>query len=419
MTPPLRVSHNTLLTQNSLGSTISMSRHRGWGHPWLTEPKWMPKKKAWAAFVVAGFVNGTAPMVRTTAGDMREANGTFYGQLVDAMTGAAEIKQLAQLVAATDDTSGLPDKTVIDVPLYKAPPVSLSEWRAIGWDGSAAVPLFFQDRGVNKPKSSTIQQGEVIKIVAGNLAPPPGNRLLRACDIFLHQPRTALTSSLSTTTSGMATGMTLVTQTLSFRPAAPNEMLKIQTGTFSAFQQNSLNFTAATNAMASNYEEKNWDELLVSTVYLMSPPNTPPGSQPDSTWQAFAKHNLFWNIYWAQPAVQPFFNTDIFRSITGLVSVLGAGAGTTAVNSITASINDATQGALNLLQAQSLAGTFWTPTGGGTTSTYPATVAAPAKPTLDKAADAVAKARAKAKLISSLDPAFPYEGQKFNLSLLT
>ena len=421
MTPPLRISHNTRMEQNQLGSNISMSRPRGWKHPWFTEAKWMGKKKAWVAFAVAGFVNGVAPMVRTTVGDLKEAKGTFYGQLVDARTGAAEIAQLALLAISEADSSGLPDNTQIDVPLYQNPPISLNEWRAIGWDGSAAVPQFFLDRGVNKPVQAVSGNADTgLQIQAGKLVPPKGNRLLRACDIFIHQPRTALTSTITVMPDGgMVTGLSAVTQTLGFRDAAPNDKLKIQSGTYSAFQQSQLNFTGATNVMASDYEEKNWDEAPVSTVYLLSPPDAPLDAKPDATWQPFAKHSLFWNLLWAQPAIQPFFNTDIFRGITGLVSVLGGGAGIGAVNFITASMNDATQGAYNILASQSLAGSFWTPTGGGTTSAWPVTVAAPAKPTLDKAATAAAKAIASAaKFTKQLDPAFPFEGNKFNLSLI-
>ena len=99
--------------------------------------------------------------------------------------------------------------------------------------------------------------------------------------------------------------------------------------------------------------------------------------------------------------------------------MIGGGAGIGAVNFIAASINDATQGAFNILQSQSLAGSFWTPTGGGTTSTVPVTVP-PVKPTLDKAATADAKARAAAiaRRNITLDPKFPFEGQKFNRALI-
>ena len=426
MTPPMRISKNTMLEQNTLGRTVSTRRPQAWRHPWFTEAMWMPKKKAWVAFVLAGFVNGMAPMVRTTAGELREARGTFFGQLVDARTGAAEIKQLAQLAISNgDDDSGLPDGTAVDVPLYQNPPVGLNQWRNIGWDGDSNVPLFFQDRGVNKPPRSAAAQLEATGTVA--LAEPPkGNRLLRACDIILHQPRTALTSQITIDGSGAVTGMGLVNQTLGVREAAANDILQIQTGTYRELQQASLNFSGASNVIASDYEEKTWDEILISTVYLMSPPDAPLDSKPDATWQAFAKHATpeeggqgFWNMLWAQPRLNPFFNTDIFRPALGTLSVLGGGAGFMWASSVASSINDATQGALNILQSQSLAGSFWTPTGCGTTSAYPATTTTPAKPGIDKAENAAAKAKAAAaKFTRQLDPRFPFEGQKFNRSLI-
>ncbi len=421
MTPPLRASHNTRIEQNQLGSNISMSRPRGWKHPWFTEAKWMPKKKAWAAFAVAGFVNGFAPMVRTPVGDLKEARGTFYGQLVDARTGAAEIAQLALLAISEADSSGLADTDQVNVPLYQNPPIGLYEWRNIGWDGTGAVPQFFQDRGVSKPPTGVaaqLQSGG--KIAADSLTPPKGNRLLRACDIILSQPRAALTSQITIQPDGLLLGTSNVTQTLGVRAALATDRLKIVSGTFNAYQQSQLNFTSAADTLASDYEEKTWDEILVSTVYLLSPPNSASDAKPDATWQPFAKHSLFWNLLWSQPELtHAFVSGDTFGTITALAAHLGGGVASFAVTSIAASINDATQGAFNILQSKSLAGSFWTPTGGGTTSAYPATTAATAASGLDKAANAAARAKAaKAKLTRSLDPAFPFEGQKFNISLL-
>ena len=420
MNDTLRPSANARLGNNPLGDSVSMQKPGVWRHPWFTVAKWMPLKKAWCAFVVAGFVNGVAPMVRTTAGDLREARGTFFGQLADARTGAAELAQLALLAIGGSADAGLDDSASLDVPLYQNPPISMNEWRNIGWDGSAAVPQYFQDRGVSKPKAAASANTETgISINADNLTPPAGNRLLRACDIFLHQPRAALTSQISIE-PGLLTGVSNVTQTLGVREQASGDTLKIQTGTYEDLQQDKLNFTQDPNLVASNYEEKNWDQIPVSTVYLMSPPDAAADAKPDATWQAFAQHNLFWNLSWAQPQLRTVITTDAFGALTATVAHLGSGAGSFAVNFIAASINDATQSAFNILTAQSLAGSFWTPTAGGTTSAYPATTAASTSSGLDKAAKAAAKAAAAAaaKRTRKLDPAFPYEGQKFNVALL-
>jgi hypothetical protein len=110
---------------------------------------------------------------------------------------------------------------------------------------------------------------------------------------------------------------------------------------------------------------------------------------------------------------------NIFGNVLGTLSVLGGGAGYILAGSITASINDLTQGAYNILRANSMAGSLWTPTGGGTTIAFPPAPPEQPKTTLDKAANAAAKAKAAAAArITQLDPPFPHEGQKFNRALL-
>lgn len=419
----LRSTSSTLVSESLLGRALKPARKAAaWRHPWNTTALWLPGRKAWAAFVMAGFVNGRAPMVTTTAAELREGRGTFFGQLVDARSGAAEIEQLARLAIGGAEDSGVAGDTRIDVPLYQNPPVGLRSWRKLGWDGEGRVPQFFADRGAaNPPPSAAAQLQSTGTINADSLQPPRNLRLLRACDIILHQPRTALTSTIEVTPSGAVSGTGLVNQTLGFREPSPNDRLRLVTGTYEPLQQGRLNFSGASNVVASDYEEKTWDEILIATVYLLSPPNTPPGSEPDARWQPFVKHEAFWNLFWAQKQVRPAFNADIFRPLVALVGILAGGAGIGSVSWFASSINDATQGALNILQAQSLAGSFWTPTGGGTTSTVPVTTADPALTGLDKAARAELKARraALAKRDLRLDPRFPHEGRSFNLSLLT
>ncbi len=421
MNETIRPACNTLLESNPLGRSVAATRQREWHHPWFTVPQWMPRRKTWGAVVLAGFVNGRAPMVATTVGDLRDARGTFYGQLVDAYTGAAEIEQLALLAVGGPNDSGLPDDKRLYVPLYQNPPIGLYSWRAIGWDGAERAPLFFQDRGVNNPPPGARAQLESKGTVSmSSMTPPKGNRLLRACDIFLHQPRTALSSSISIE-GDLETGRSLVNQTLVQREPEPSDVLRLMSGTFDEIAQNGLNFVSGTSLVASDYEEKTWDELKISTVYLLSPVDAEPGSKPDSTWQPFVAHSEFWNLSWAQPVFKSVVFDDIFRSLIGTVSIIGGGAGLGAVNYIAASINDATQAALNLTTANSRAGSFWTPTGCGTASAVPVTVPDPVKLTLDKAANNAAKARAAKALRDTrkLDPDFPFEGRKFNLSLLS
>ncbi len=418
----LRESPSTRLAENVLGRTLTpVPAAPAWKHPWFTELLWQPSSKAWAGFVQPGWVNGQSPTVRTTVDAVREGRGTYFGQLVDARSGADEIEQLARL-AIGEEFDGLPGDTRIDVPLYKRPPVLLRDWRPIGWDGGGGVPEFFQDRGVGNPPPDIAEQLQSQRINVATITQPAGNRLLRACDIMVLQPRTALTSEIEVDPSGFVSGTGLVNQTLSFRLPGAGERLRIVSGTFNPQQNLNMNFASRNlNLLASDYEEKTWDEVLIATAYVLSPPDTDPSAEPDATWQGFVRHTAYWNLSWAQPRLQPVFNTDIFRPLVALTGILAGGVGIGAVSWLASSINDATQSAFNILQAQSLAGAFWTATGGGVMGHVPPPPPDAEPSTLDKAATVAARKREAdaARRARRLDPEFPHDGIKFNSALLS
>src|SRR5205085_8082923 len=173
---------------------------------------------------------------------------------------------------------------------------------------------------------------------------------------------------------------------------------------------------------AGDFEEPPWDERLIATVYLVSPPDTPPGSAPDGRWVPYVKHELFWNLTWlSRDALQiPQLDNAVGGLVT-LGNVLAGGFASLAVNFLAASLNDATQNTLNLLAAHTLAGTWWTATGGGSRSEFPAEAApAPAPPGgWDKAARLQAKRIAVARALKAarLDAPFPYRAVEFPPSL--
>ena len=77
-------------------------------------------------------------------------------------------------------------------------------WMALGVDGVAgeAVPQFFQDRGVHLATAVDVDDPES---AIAPVNPPAGNRLLRKCDVVLHQPRAGLVSNVQIG-DGLATG---------------------------------------------------------------------------------------------------------------------------------------------------------------------------------------------------------------------
>jgi hypothetical protein len=424
-----RAGTNAAVTRGPGGFSVSLGKPKQWQHPWQTQLWWLGDLKQWVATVLPGFVNGEAPVVNTTAAlalSLAKA-GTFYNGLITARSGAADIARAASLAAESTAAADATPAGQVDVKLTNNPPIQLA-FRNVGFDSDgtvgSAVPQFFKNLGVqNSPQPANLSDpnnpdtADAV-VAALNVQPTPGNRLLRASDIVVHQPRMALTSTISIE-DGAITGISNVTQTLGIRSAAPGDRLKVfATSLFDPGSAAALGI----DPLSGDYEEPTWDELLVSTVYLLSPPNAVPLSQPDSSWVPYVAHTLFWNLtYLARTVLQVPQLGNATGELVTLGSTLAGGLASFAVNTISASINDAMQNALNLLTAQSLAGTWWTATGGGSSSTFPASPApAPAPAGWNQAEALQAKriAAARALKAATLDPQFPYSGVPFTPSLL-
>ena len=372
------------------GYSVSMDTAQ-WHHPWTTKPYWNAARKEWSVIVRPGFVNGICPSVLTTPERMK-STPAFLAP-VTAWDGAADIAQAATLADGGNDFSQVDQQTRVFVPLYRNPLLALNT-RPLTGDAGAPIPAYFTRRGVT----------------AG------GRRLLVSSDIVLHQPRTGLTSQVDIQ-PGLLTGISNVTQTLGLAsPIAADTLKLFSTPDFSAIDPN-----AGIDPLTNDYTEYTWDELLVATVFLLSPPDAT--GQPDGSWTALVRHSLFWNLQYAQPVFEVIPNLPgIFYPI---VDPVGGGLIQIVVNSFTSSLNDAMQNAVNMITAHSMAGTFWTATGGGSSATFPSV--GPVTTATDSfgfAKDArIAAARKAAALkagllVDTLDPAFPFTALPFSLSLL-
>lgn len=374
----MRVGNKARLTRVPGGQSISMQSST-WQHPWYSKAYWSPDQKQWIAVVRPGFVNGRAPVVRTSVGKMR-STPSFLAP-VTAWAGAADIRQAAEL-ASGEEYTGDPD-TPIDVPLYRNPMIPLQ------WHEAAGIPAYFARRGVTAN----------------------GRRRLVSSDLVLHQPRTALTSSIEIK-PGLATGISNVTQTLGLRYVASDRLKVYSTPEFKPPGQ-----TSPMDAISGLYEEDTWDELRIARIYLISPPDAT--GEPNANWLPFIRHDLFWNLCWKQPILQPV-HTD---PGVPFIPPLAGGAAQLVINFLTASINDMTNQALNILFSHSMAGTFWTPTGGGSDATFPKEDPATVVDKFGLAKDARSQARraavmASGALIDRLDPSFPFRAIPFSVSLL-
>ncbi len=65
------------------------------------------------------------------------------------------------------------------------------------------------------------------------------------------------------------------------------------------------------------YEDDGEDRKLISTVYLLSPPNQLEG-EPDETWTPYVKHAAFWNLAYHPRNLMPEVNQPLRFPGTGL-----------------------------------------------------------------------------------------------------
>jgi hypothetical protein len=403
----LRPGKSTTLAESRLGDAISAKPFAKWKHPWFTTPQWLSSSAQWAATVRPGFVNEQTPVVSLTVAQQEAAGNNPFGN--NPLSGEPFFS--ADVFAKTPQEQ-IPEQTLA-LPLYLDPVIPL-DFYSLGFDGAAtrAVPQFFLNRGV----ASAPQQPSIDDQLAGVANPaqtPPENlRLLRACDLWVHQPRSALTSSVQIL-GDLLLGTGNVIQQLGVRSAAPSDALKLLQGQFTPAAGGNI------DPLAGDYEEPNFDEILVSTVYLLSPPKTPIGSEPDGSWTPYVRHNLFWNLQWAQPELR---QTALDSGFSYLPPLAG-GAAQLVIGGLIASLNDATRNTLNILTSHSLAGSFWTATGGGSDATLPSAIANLPSATTgpDRKQNAAAKAAQDAaqRRAQKLEPDFPYNAQRFPTSFLT
>lgn len=418
-----RAGSNAAVTRGPGGFSVSLGQPKQWEHPWQTTLWWLGDLRQWVATVRPGFVNGAAPVVHTSAATALSLakRGTFYNGLITARSGAADIARAAEL--ARESTKDIPtDGSTLDVKLTNNPPISLP-FRALGFDSGGglgtAVPSFFKKLGVNEsPTPASDGFTNAARVVASlEKTPPKGNRLLRAADIVVHQPRMALTSTI-TLAPGFVTGISNVTQTLGIRSATPGDRLKV----FATDLWISPD-AAGIDALAGDYEEPTWDERVIATVYLLSPPDAALYSAPDQKWVPYVQHRLFWNLtYLPKTTLQVPQHDNASGQLITLGNILAGGVASLAIATLSAELNDMTQNALNLITAHSMSGTWWTATGGGSQSEFPAEPApAPVQANgWDKAERLQAKRNAAARALKTarLDPPFPFRAVEFSPSLL-
>jgi hypothetical protein len=271
-------------------------------HPWRTSARWDANVKKWMISVLPGFVNGI-------------------------------------------------DATVNGIPLLDAPEFMVEKFakRTTPIEQDGPIPVFFKELGAAVDASFSIDANGDL---AGGMN-SPNRKCLQSVDIYLSVARAAINGTVFYTQADSGNLQ------VNYAPVV-NDKALIRLGTRARilqtpFWKSSAQMTPEERYI-SNTEDIPSDELLVATLYFLSPPGLEEGSDPDDSWICFLQHALFYNLCHAPQRVAPV-KSGVQDSIviqTGLPFADAIG------NTIQNQLNDAfAQLHAAAAQTYSLSGLFW------------------------------------------------------------
>jgi hypothetical protein len=301
--------------RDQLASVVAL-KNAAWRHPFNVRPVWNGLSKNWEGDIKPGLVNANDVTLSLNGQDVRLTDGARL--------------PLTSFRAIGPDSTGTPEM---------ADDGSIS----VSYEG---VPEFFAVRGVANPPKTQVQDSSIVT--------SPGQehtRLLRALDIVLNVDRPA-TSSQFTTGIGADGILAQYSVTSASSPSA-RPLAYLTTSP----QFTPLPAPDPTDRFQGVWADAPLDQLLLATVYLLSPMDASLGSAPDQSWQPFVAHHVFWNLAHGLSSLDPPLQNDNLTLNTGLAPGTGADA---LFNSLLALSNDADSQLAQFLNRNTIQGIFWT-----------------------------------------------------------
>lgn len=284
---------------------VTVEPERGLPHAWKVSPTWSSEEEAWTIKVRPGYVN------------------------------AAEV-----------DLGGHAIREAVP---HSIPP---ERWRAIGSDapmmlGSGeGVPEYFLALGVAPHNSQLRIEGETLSItLAGDRISKSERRLLRAVELVLVQPRPSVRIDWEEFDGRVA-------PKIDVSPASGGPYLVVRRA-----WSDPAEASATLEQLATGLVDEGLDELRIATIYLVSPPGLPDGSEVDATWSPHVRHYVFRNLQHAVDRdLVPILESPVVFSTLGLAG----GAAEAIVQGIADALNDAEAQLKGWLNRSRIRGRFWT-----------------------------------------------------------
>ncbi len=243
---------------------------------------------------------------------------------------------------------------------------------------------------------------------------PTRTRQIRAADIVLITPRLATRQTVNvsdpfSTGQMVDIGIVFVSDQLRSAPSA-HRLAAVP-------KWEPPQSPTALDRLMGTAVEPQTDELLIATLYMVSPPDAAEDAEPDASWTCFPIYRVFWNLAHASRAQMPEAPPKPITLTTGLVGGMFDGF----FNALLSPVNDAAAQISAFLGAANFAGMYWSPGGlGFDTRKRPEAQPAPASAGgggLDpktRRNNREAEAAKKRASVEPLNPPFPHLRTRFD-----
>lgn len=325
--------------EQSRGVIVSGDAKALWRHPWFISARWEWKEDGtgeWRAFIRPGFVNG---------------HDTYLTMPADWPEGTPR-----------DEDAREHDVSLTDAP---TPYLALGGWRnplmpdrvsaslsgQIIASAAEGYPKFFEKLGV-KPAA---KGGDVTKpgALEGEFD-ETRTREIRALDVVLSKARIGTRLQID------VHDPLVDAQTESISTVFLNDALRATQGraklrAVAKYVPSEEQSLALMYGTLLNAGDRQYDELKMATVWIVSPPGAASDDEPDATWTPYPQHFVFWNLQHASRLIPPKApNPPLQLSVP-----LAGGIAQPVINALLSFVNDQNAEAEAFLNQADARGMFW------------------------------------------------------------
>jgi hypothetical protein len=247
--------------------TVESDDAIGFRHPWQISARWDAEQKRW---------------------EMQIYRDTYVANR-EILAPPMRVDEVPEETLRRLDGDKLDRSEKVRPWISEEPWIPVPEMRNVGTDsitigeGSEPIPEYFQERGVVSGDQVVVGVQSLSVRAGGSPVEREKQRLLRAVDVVLNQPRPR--AGLQADEEGRIT--------VDIQPAgSPQPFLTIRGARYLPPSE----AAGSAEQVAAAIVDDGIDQRHVGTLWLLSPPGTSRDSEPDETWQPYGQHFEFWSL---------------------------------------------------------------------------------------------------------------------------